>query len=254
VIARGNAPRDRGPLKQGACQAPVAAGAAETALAPLWHTALLVALILSVACTGLLLQYRGVTVSEPAVRAGYPSRIWVHYLPLLVVNLALTAYSCCLFRQPNALGALLGNIGWGRTVKDLAAAGLILVLVQGAEFAYSSWFSAGQGTPHVAALLPTSPLERAVWVLVAVTVGFCEEVVYRGYLQTQLGAFTGRGWLGVLLQAALFGLAHAEQGRATALRILVYGLLLGGVAKRSRSLAPSILAHIGIDLTSAFLR
>jgi hypothetical protein len=91
-------------------------------------------------------------------------------------------------------------------------------------------------------------------VLLAVSVGFCEEVVFRGYLQTQLTAFTGSRGLGIVLQAALFGIAHAEQGGASALRITGYGIILGGLAQLRRSLLPGIVSHVAIDLVSGFWR
>ena len=81
--------------------------------------------------------------------------------------------------------------------------------------------------------------------LTAVTVGFCEEVIYRGYLQTQLTAFTGRASIAVVLQAALFGIAHGEQGLAVVVRFTLYGVLFGGLARWRRSLLPGIAAHIG---------
>jgi hypothetical protein len=86
-----------------------------------------------------------------------------------------------------------------------------------------------------------------------VTVGVCEEVVYRGYLQTQLAAFTGRAGLAVVLQAALFGMAHGEQGLAVVVRFTLYGVVFGALARWRRSLLPGIAAHIGIDLASGLL-
>jgi hypothetical protein len=47
---------------------------------------------------------------------------------------------------------------------------------------------------------------------VAITAGICEEIVYRGYLQRQLSAFTGSLPIAVCLQAAIFGAAHLYQG------------------------------------------
>jgi membrane protease YdiL (CAAX protease family) len=106
----------------------------------------------------------------------------------------------------------------------------------------------------IAQLLPSTEAERLTWLVVAVSVGFCEEVVYRGYLQTQLAAFTRSRTLGVALQAALFGIAHLEQGPASALRIGAYGLVLGVLASARGSLLPGMLCHIGIDLASGLLR
>jgi membrane protease YdiL (CAAX protease family) len=78
--------------------------------------------------------------------------------------------------------------------------------------------------------------------------------VYRGYLRVQLGAFTGRPSLGVLLQALLFGIAHLEQGAANAARLGIYGIGLGAVARWRRSLLPVIVCHVAIDVLSGLVR
>ncbi len=98
------------------------------------------------------------------------------------------------------------------------------------------------------AMAPHTVAERTIWVLVAVSVGVSEELVYRGYLQKQLGAFTGRASLGVILQACLFAVAHANQGARGAAIIGAYGLVFGIVAAWRQSLAAVILCHVAIDM------
>ncbi len=220
-------------------------------LAPRWHTALLVLLLLSVATCGTLLQHYAGSGSVPAkpVNAGISSQ----YLPLLVVNAGLVLYTCRLFRASNALPSLLGE-RWHtlrRACTDLALALLACALIQVLETLAAHHFGAGRNAA-VAALLPRTGAERLVWVLVASSVGFCEEVVYRGYLLTQLTAFTGSPHWGVLLQAVLFGIAHAEQGLASALRIAGYGLVFGILAQLRKSLLPGIISHVTIDLAAGF--
>jgi membrane protease YdiL (CAAX protease family) len=232
---------------------PRANAAAE--LAPRWHTGALAGLIVAVALVGTLLQQCGSLVGtspEPAPSAS--SRIWSQYAPILIVNFCLAAYCCRAFRAHNALPALLGE-RWHdvrRAGSDLLLALAAVALIQTIEILSAHLFGAGRNAA-ASAFLPKSVPERFTWLLVAVSVGFCEEVVYRGYLQTQLSAFTGRASLGLCLQAVLFGLAHANQGPLAAARIAIYGLILGALAKRRGSLLPSILAHVGIDLSSAFL-
>ena len=222
----------------------------QAVLAPRWHTTLLVLLVLSVAVCGTLLQhYAGAPIAAPSPgNSGTYSR----YLPLLVVNWGLVLYTCVLFRVGNALPSLLGE-RWHtvrRACADLGLALLACLLIQLLEAA--TQHSAAGRNAAVSNLLPHTGAERLIWVAVAVSVGFCEEVVYRGYLLTQLGAFTGSARWGLVLQAALFGIAHAEQGAASALRIAAFGLLLGILAQQRRSLLPSIVSHILIDLAAGF--
>lgn len=221
-------------------------------LAPRWHTAALIALYLSVALAGTLLERRGV-----AVRARSPSmgRVTAAYLPFVVVQWSLALYVSRVGRPRSALRALVGA-RWhsaSRVVVDLALAALTWASIKSVELV-SSHLSASATPQSVVSFLPHSVSERLAWVVVSVSAGFCEELVFRGYLQTQLAAFTGRVWAATLLQAALFALAHGEQGAAAMARAFCYGVLLGALARWRRSLAPGIVAHTWTDLASGLLR
>jgi membrane protease YdiL (CAAX protease family) len=182
------------------------------------------------------------------------TRISSQYLPILFVNGLLVLYVARLFRPRNVLSELLGR-PWRRAADvliDLLYASLAFVLIVAIE-ALTRPIFAGRNAA-VSALLPSTEAERLTWLLVACSVGFCEEVVYRGYLQAQLSAFTHSTELGLVLQALLFALAHLEQGVDAAFRIGVYGLILGLLARRRASLLPGIVCHAGIDLASGLLR
>ncbi|HEX3345469.1 MAG TPA: type II CAAX endopeptidase family protein [Polyangiaceae bacterium] len=220
-------------------------------LAPRWHTALLIALLVAVALVGTWLTAAGVPLARPA-RDGRVLGVYGVYLPLVAVNLGMAAYVCRVGRARSALSSLLGR-GWDgawRAGADLALAVALWSLVEAVESVAGagSWRNAA-----VAALLPHTYAEKAAWVLVAATVGFCEELVYRGYLQTQLTAFTRRAGLAVALQAVLFGVAHGEQGLAVVARFTLYGVLFGALARWRRSLVPGIVAHVALDVASGLL-
>jgi uncharacterized protein len=215
-------------------------------LAPRWHTAVLVALMVGVAVTGTLLARHGTPVAAPSGSG----RMLATYVPLLLVNVGLAFYVCRIGRVRNALRSLLGR-GWdsiGRALVDLALASSVWLVIEATEAAFATWRNAA-----APALLPHTVAERVAWVVVAGVVGFCEEVVYRGYLQTQLTAFTRRATVGVLLQAVLFGMAHGEQGLSVVLRFTAYGVMLGALARWRRSLLPGIAGHIAVDVTSGLL-
>ena len=68
----------------------------------------------------------------------------------------------------------------------------------------------------LAFFLPVTPRERAWWVVVSVTAGLCEEVVFRGFLLHYLHAGP---WhfplvIAIIVAAAIFGLQHLYQGGA----------------------------------------
>ena len=103
-------------------------------------------------------------------------------------------------------------------------------------------------------MLPHTWTERVAWGLVSLCVGVSEEVVYRGYLQTQLAAFTGHARVAMVLQAVLFGIAHGEQGASAVARLAIYGLAFGALARFRRSLLPGIACHVWTNLASGWLR
>lgn len=220
-------------------------------LAPAWHTATLIALIIAVAVTGTLLTRHGVMVQVPAI----PVSRSAIYGQTILVAWGLLFYVGWLGRRRSALRTLVGQT-WhsvGRAATDLLLAASCWLFIKLGELAWLRLMPAG-GSTAVAALLPHTGLERLVWVGLAVSVGFSEEVVYRGYLQTQLAAFTGRASWAWVLQALLFGLAHGEQGPSAMVRLAVYGLALGALARFRQSLLPCILCHVGTNLASGLLR
>jgi membrane protease YdiL (CAAX protease family) len=102
-------------------------------------------------------------------------------------------------------------------------------------------------------MLPRGNAELALWMLLSVTAGICEEALFRGYLQRQFSALSRSVPVGIVLSAAVFGGAHAYQGAGRATMIAVQGVLLGLLAWWRRSLRPSMLAHTLQDAVVPFL-
>src|SRR5262249_17617621 len=105
-----------------------------------------------------------------------------------------------------------------------------------------------RGLPEsVLNILPRTPQELTLWLVVATSAGVCEEIVFRGYLQRQLVAASGRvGW-GIVGQAVLFGIGHNYQGYVNVVSISLLGLALGGVAAWRKSLRPTMIWHAWMD-------
>jgi len=98
-------------------------------------------------------------------------------------------------------------------------------------------------------LLPRSDEEKRVWVGVALTAGFCEEVLFRGFLFHYLQTYFGAGPFGALVLSSLvFGFSHFYQGRANMLRVGFVGLLLGLAFMATDSLFFPIMLHVLLDL------
>jgi membrane protease YdiL (CAAX protease family) len=92
-------------------------------------------------------------------------------------------------------------------------------------------------------IMPVGALEMAMWILLSITAGICEETIFRGYLQRQFAGWTRNAIIGMLISAALFGAGHIYQGGKQAIIIGVFGALFGTLALLCRSLKPGIIAH-----------
>jgi|SRR5437660_1667481 len=92
-------------------------------------------------------------------------------------------------------------------------------------------------------LAPHTYLEAGMFVLLSVFAGLFEEIIFRGYLQRQFIALSKNAFLGILLSGAIFGLGHAYQGPRMMFVIGVYGMFFGILAYFRKSLRPGMMAH-----------
>lgn len=102
-------------------------------------------------------------------------------------------------------------------------------------------------------LAPVSPRERYWWVLVSLSAGICEELLFRGFLLQYLrGHLDGGPSMGLVLawlvSSVAFGFGHIYQGWAGVCRTTVAGLAFGALAILTGNLALPILLHFLIDL------
>jgi membrane protease YdiL (CAAX protease family) len=102
-------------------------------------------------------------------------------------------------------------------------------------------------------IFPQDNVERAVFFLVVVTVAICEEVIYRGFVQTVLGQLGGSVLLGAAGAAFLFGIAHIYQGRRGVTTTLVVGVIFSLVRAWTGSLMPAVISHFIADFAIGFI-
>ena len=86
-------------------------------------------------------------------------------------------------------------------------------------------------------------LEASAFLAAALTAGFVEEFVFRGYLQRQLTALSGSVVIGSALQVLLFIQGHYFQGLLRLIPVGVFGLLFTLLALWRKSLRPGMIAH-----------
>jgi len=222
-------------------------------VAPLWHTLALVGIFVGLTLAGAFFQSAATAQPGMVRHAG----ILPLYLSILLAEWALLyfVWKGGLRRRGVSLRALVGG-RWARPVdllRDLGLAALLWGIWKLIALLWDRLAGAGAAA-SISPLLPRGGAEILLWILVSITAGICEEVVFRGYFYRQFAALTRSRPAAMLLQAALFGIAHGYQGIGACARIAVYGLLFGLLAIWRRSLRPGILAHAGSDILAGILR
>src|ERR1700685_304119 len=211
-------------------------------LAPWWHT-VLVLLPISLCSVASWYQHGLANLHLPGVSSRLSSFITVlamEWLGVLLVWLALR-------RRGLSLASLIAGpwptvtaffrdlgIALGFLVVTIPLVGLLVRLIGGAAA------GAAGGGGHT----PPQPLGVVVvFLMLAVSGSFSEELLFRGYLIRQFFSWTGSRAFAIMAQAMLFGLAHGHYGRVM-LVIMLQGWLLGLLATWRKSLRPGILAHV----------
>lgn len=175
------------------------------------------------------------------------------------VMVAFIAYG--VGRRGLRLRSLIGG-SWARplaALRDLGIALAFLIVVGGGVLNGLGYLLKAEPNQAIRNMLPQGPIEIILYLMMTLTAGFCEEVIFRGYLQCQFTAATQATAGGIVLQGIAFGASHGYQGWKFMLLIAVYGTLFGLLAQWRRSLRPGMIAHflqdgIGGLLARHFLR
>jgi len=85
-------------------------------------------------------------------------------------------------------------------------------------------------------------------VTIPITAGFCEELIWRGYIITRLEARGRRRWPAIALAAVSFALIHGSPLHW--LFTFLIGIVAGYYYTRERNLVPLMISHAVVDLWS----
>ena len=225
-------------------------------IAPLWHTIVLI-LVLG------FFSFAGAKSGHPVARAGLVPQ----YVSMMVVEWLAFGYVLWGIRKGGVLTVRQMIGGRWNKVEDflleiaIAAAFWIVSLVVLGTCAYAMGMTTGgtqkleEARKILGFLVPRTHLEIALWILVALTAGFCEEFIFRGYIQRQFSAISGKVFVGMFVSSAVFGLAHGYEGLQRMILIFVYGFLFSSLAELRKSLRPGMMAHAWHDaITGLALR
>jgi hypothetical protein len=211
---------------------------AEQSIAPWWHT-VLVLLPLMVGSAASAYQHGLPNAHVPGLSAklsGYLTVLVEEWFVVLLIWLALRG-------RGMTLKSLIGGRwdSYGSFFKDVGLSLAFLVVAVPIVGVLAHFVGASKNISQ-ADITPKTVGELAAWLALATTGGFCEELIFRGYLVRQFRAWTGSVVWAVVIQGILFGLAHGFYGLAMVV-VTVHGCLLGVLAVWRKSLRPGMLAH-----------
>jgi len=205
------------------------------AVAPWWHTAVVFLVLMGFSLIG------GLTVG---LNNGAFARI-PQYALVIGMEWALAALIWHAARKRGVSVRDLVGGRWARPVDVLRDIGFAIgFLIVGALMLNGLGYLIHARTPQaLRGLLPQTHTEMALWVVMSLTAGFCEELIFRGYFHRQFAALTQSVAGGIVLQGVAFGAAHGYQGIKMMFLIAVYGSLFGLLAQWRHSLRPGMITH-----------
>ena len=208
----------------------------KAAVAPWWHT-VLVLLVLAFGSVASARQHGLANLNLPGMSvrlSGYFTVLALEWLLALFIWVALRrrglSFATLVAGRWHSLRAFFKDLGFA-----------LAFLLVGIPLTMGLTRLIGASSAPVS-ILPRTPLELAAWIMMSATAGFCEELIFRGYLTQQFAAFTNSKTLAIAIQGLAFGLAHGYQGRIMIV-LTIYGWLFGVFASWRKSLRPGMMAH-----------
>jgi hypothetical protein len=208
---------------------------------------------LALVAFGFWLQHRGGSGSDsvlPQKRNVVPFYLSVIALEWGLVATVRGAVNDRGIKLRDLIGGRWSN--WKDVVRDVAICIPFLIVWEASARLMHRLLGRDQAK-SIGSLLPQSSVEVALWIAVSISAGICEEIVFRGYFQKQLTAYTHTVVGGVLLQGIVFGLGHSYQGFKQVVLISVLGMFYGWFAAWRGNLRSNMIAHAWTDIWSGWL-
>jgi uncharacterized protein len=216
-------------------------------VAPAWHTAVVLLVMFSFSLAGA--RARSVTpLSATHGRAaGYVLAMTFEWVTVAFIWYGVRRYGV-------RIRDLIGG-SWARPVAVLRDAGIAVgfLIISGLILNGIRHLLKAVPNQAIRNLFPHTPTEVALYLVLALSAGICEEIIFRGYLQRQFAALTRVAAGRIVLQGIAFGASHGYQGWKYMVIIAVFGILFGLLALWRRSLRPGMLAHFVQDGLGALL-
>jgi len=222
-------------------------------LAPVWHTVLIVLIMLLNSYGSAKLASGAVgqdakAITENVRLVQYAVTIVLEFFLLFLVWIGLRM-------KGTRMRDLIGG-RWDTAEAfwlDVAIAIGFFVVAYGTIFGLS--FAMGLAKPSqieqtkkLASLLAPHTLHGLLlFILLSTMAGFVEEIIFRGYLQKQFAILSGNVYAGLIGSALVFGAGHGYEGARRMVLIFILGLMFGFLALWRKSLRPGMIGHAGFD-------
>ena len=217
------------------------------AVAPAWHTIVLLVVLMSFSALGLVFADR--------VGTHRPHGHIIQYVVTIAFEWALAGFVWFGVRRRGIRIAELVGGRWSSfmdVLRDIGI-GIGFLIVAGIVLQLVAHLLKAAPTRALRAILPSGPTEMILWVAMSLSAGFCEELIFRGYFQRQFAALTRSAAGGILLQGIFFGAAHGYQGWRLMTVIAVFGTMFGLLAQWRHSTRPGMFAHALQDTLGGLL-
>jgi CAAX protease family protein len=221
-------------------------------LAPVWHTVLMIVIMLGNSAFTAFVASRFTrgphTISGADRYISYISSIFLELFLLAILWLGLRRYHTTIRelvsgRWDSAEDFLIDlAIAFGFWIASyaiLAALSYAMGMARPGQL---------EETKKLASMLaPHSWGALAVFICLSCVAGFVEELIFRGYLQRQIGAIAGNIYVGLVLSALVFGAGHGYEGTRRMVLIFIFGMMFGVLTLVRKSLRPGMIAHAWFD-------
>lgn len=206
-------------------------------VAPAWHTVIILLVLLGFSLLGALVGSRSPAAGSRAHTLQYPVTMAFEW--------AIVGFIWYGVRRRSVRMADLVGGRWAGVTDVLRDIGIAIgfLIVAGIILQILAHLLRAAPNHALKNLLPTGRREMILWVFLSLTAGFCEEIIFRGYLQRQFAALTHSAAGGIVLQGIAFGAGHGYQGWKLMLVIAVYGTLFGLLAQWRHSTRPGMITH-----------
>jgi membrane protease YdiL (CAAX protease family) len=237
-------------------------------LAPVWHTVLIVAVVLFNSFFSARLASRATSDSTVITEKGrivqYAATIVLEFFLLLLVWIGLRLKKVTIRELIGARWNMVEATSYFKELPDRSRWWLVLLLDVAIAIAF--WMVAlitlaslsyavglakqsqiGPAKKLAGMIGPHSWTGLLIFIVLSITAGFVEEIIFRGYLQRQIAALSGNIYAGLIASAIVFGAAHGYEGGRRMMLICILGLMFGLLAWWRKGLRPGMIGHAWFD-------